>query len=71
METIWRVRANIFYGSSVPRTSAFGSDTTVLQLFMQIIPKCYKTLPNIVRGLLETIACVRANTIYGSSVPRN
>ena len=38
--------------------------------FMQIIAKCYKTLPNIVWGLLETIACVRANIFYGSLVPR-
>ena len=33
LETIGCVCANIFYGSSVPRNSAFGSDTPVVQLF--------------------------------------
>ena len=45
--------------------------TDFATFFMQIIAKSYKTLPNIVLGLLETIGSVRANIIYGRSVPRN
>ena len=54
-----------------PKTVDSAPKNEFCNFFVPNVPKCYKTLPIIILGLMEVIGCVRAKKFVRSSVSRN
>ena len=52
-----------------PKTVHSAPKHEFCNFFVQNVPKCSKTLPNIVLSLIEVIGCVRAQKLVGGSRP--
>ena len=66
----WMLSLRNYFRKFGTRNSAFRLETQVLHHFTcRRFAKCFKTLPNIVLGLVESNGCCCCETMFGISVP--